>query len=198
MVEAIPGETMKTPQKLGPVLTCPASLMIIAAIMIAGCLGPASGQTTATNDKQSKNHADGTVVMTRTTTALPPLNTARTTPAPGLSTRSIKLDLIGDRKTGVTFVITGTTSLPAGTNLFWQVLPDTGTPPAGLDRNSTMSIGGNNLVTKGDGVSNRISQTVDPGRLVPGKYVAIVGEMKGDFSNFEIGDRFGYMYFTLK
>jgi hypothetical protein len=58
-----------------------------------------------------------------------------------------------------------------------------------------MSVGGNNKVTKGDGTSNRRSLEVNLGRLVPGKYVVIMGEMKGDF---EIGDRYGYTYVTLK
>ena len=64
-----------------------------------------------------------------------------------------------------------------------------------------MSVGGNNQVTKGDTPPNRISLAVDLGRLVPGKYVAIVGKMKGDATTgmvFEIGNDYGYTYFTLK
>jgi hypothetical protein len=113
----------------------------------------------------------------------------------------IKLDPIGDKKTGDTFTLTGTTSLPEGTNIFWQIMPDTGTPPTGLNGESMMSVGGNYLVTKGDGALNRIALAVDLGRLIPGKYVAIVGKMKGDQTTgivFEIGNDYGYTYFTLK
>jgi len=153
---------------------------------------------TPTNDKQSENHAAGTTVTIRTTTVAAPLKTLQPMPASGLSTRGITIDPIGDKKTGEKFLLAATTSLPVGTNLFWQVLPDTGTPPTGLDGSSQMSVGGNNLVIKGDGTANRISQAVDLGRLVPGKYVVIVGEMKGDFSDFKIGDRYGYTYVTLR
>jgi hypothetical protein len=191
---------MKTHQKSGPALICLA-ILIAASLVIAGCVDSGldqQGQVTPINDKQSEKHAPGTTVTTRTTTTPAPLKTLQPTPAPDLSTRGITIDPIGDKKTGETFLLTATTSLPVGTNLFWQILPDTGTPPAGLDGSSQMSVGGNNLVIEGDGTSNRISQAVDLGRLVPGKYVVIVGEMKGDFSDFKIGNRYGYTYFTLK
>jgi len=189
---------MKMQQKSGPVLIGLA-LLIVATLVIAGCVGSTSGQqsqATATNVQQSEAHAAGTTVAPRTTTATVPLKTTTSTPAPGLSTAGIALDPIGDKKTGDKFILTATTSLPAGTEVMWQILPDTGTPPTGLDGNSMMSVGGNNVVTKGTGTSNRISQNVDLGRLVPGKYVVIVGERKGN--EFAIGSRFGYTYFTLK
>lgn len=182
---------MKNHQKSGLGLICLAILIVVATLVIAGCMESTQGQ-------QGENSAAVTTVTIRTTTAPAPLKTVQPTPAPGLSTAGIAIDPIGDRKTGDKFVITATTSLPAGTNIFWQVLPDTGTPPTGLDGTSKMSIAGNSQVTKGDGTSNRISQAVDPGSLVPGKYVVIVGEMKGAPSDFEIGDRYGYTYFTLK
>jgi hypothetical protein len=191
---------MKTQQKSGPALIC-LSILIAASLVIAGCVDSGldqQGQVTPTNDKQSENHAAGTTVTIRTTTVAAPLKTLQPMPASGLSTKGITIDPIGDKKTGEKFLLAATTSLPVGTNLFWQVLPDTGTPPTGLDGSSQMSVGGNNLVIKGDGTANRISQAVDLGRLVPGKYVVIVGEMKGDFSDFKIGDRYGYTYVTLR
>jgi len=191
---------MKTQQKSGSALICLA-ILIAASLVIAGCVDSGldqQGQVTPTNDKQSENHAAGTTVTIRTTTVAAPLKTLQPMPASGLSTRGITIDPIGDKKTGEKFLLAATTSLPVGTNLFWQVLPDTGTPPTGLDGSSQMSVGGNNLVIKGDGTANRISQAVDLGRLVPGKYVVIVGEMKGDFSDFKIGDRYGYTYVTLR
>jgi hypothetical protein len=188
---------MNIQQKSKIGLVCLAAL-IVATLVIAGCLGSAPGPVTATNEKQSEHPAAGTTVATKTTALPSPMKTAQPTPAPGLSTAGIAIDPIGDKKTGGTFLLTAKTSLPVGTNLIWQIIPDSGTPPTGLDRNSMMSVGGNNVVTKGDGTANRIAQAVDLGRLVPGKYVVIVGEMKGDPSDFEIGSRYGYTYFTLK
>ncbi len=175
------------------------TLLIAIAILAtaAGCTGSDPGpqsQMTPTGNQQSEHPAAATTSITTDPT---PLKTIQTPPAPALSTAGVAIDPIGDKKAGDKFTLTGTTSLPAGTNIFWQILPDTGTPPTGLDGNSQMSVGGNNQVTKGDGTTNRISQAVDLGRLVPGKYVVIVGEMKGDFSDFMMGDRYGYTYFTL-
>jgi hypothetical protein len=195
---------MKNHQKPDPGLTCLAILIAIATIAIAGCVD--SGQTqqsqvTPTGNQQNEHPAVATTVMTKVTTAPAPLKTAQPISTPVSSTGVIRVDPISDKNTGDRFTFTGTTSLPAGTNIIWQILPDTGTPPAGLNGDSMMSVGGNYQVTKGDGTSNRIALAVDLGRLVPGKYVAIVGKMKGDETSgivFEIGKDFGYTYFTLK
>jgi hypothetical protein len=183
---------------------CLALIIVVTTLVCAGCMestpGP-QGQTTITHDQQSTNPAAGTAATTRITTAPALLKTTQAAPAPVSSTGVITIDLIRDKNTGGAFTLTGTTSLPAGTNILWQILPDTGTPPTGLDGNSQMSVGGNNQVTKGDGTRNRISLAVELGRLVPGKYVAIVGKMKGDPATgivFEIGNDYGYTYFTLK
>ena len=187
---------MKTNQKADTILIC-LVILIAATLVIAGCVGSTSGQqspVTPTNDKQTEVHASSTTATK--TTAPAPLKTITTTPVPGLSTAGVVIDPIGDKKTGDQFILTATTSLPAGTEVMWQILPDTGTPPSDIDGNSQMAVGGNNQVTKGEGTANRISQAVDLDRLVPGRYVAIVGEKKGN--EFAIGSRFGYTYFTLK
>lgn len=128
-----------------------------------------------------------------------PVKTIRPRANPGTSTGVIQLDPISDKRTGETFTISGTARLPEKTNLLWQILPDTGTPPGGLEKESTMSVGGNYFVLKGDGATNRISIAVDLGHLVPGNYVAIVGTMKGDPEEmlFEIDRDFGYAYVTV-
>jgi hypothetical protein len=115
----------------------------------------------------------------------------------------IRLNAIGEKKVGDQFLITGTTSLPVGSEVLWQVLPDTGTPPTGIDGNSRMAIGGNSLVTKGDGTVNRISLAADMANMVPQKYAVIVGKPKRDQSqgppfSYEIGDLYGTTSFTLK
>jgi len=107
----------------------------------------------------------------------------------------IHLNAIGDRSAGEQFLITGTTSLPVGTTLLWQIMPDTGTPPASTNK-TALGVAGNNPVTKGDGTANRVSFAADMDLQAPGKWVVLVGEVKGD--TFEIGDPYGYAYFTLK
>ncbi len=109
----------------------------------------------------------------------------------------IRISAIGDRAAGDQFLITGTTSLPVGTSLIWQVMPDTGTIPAALDLNAR-GIMANNAVTKGDGTANRVSLAVDTGGFQPGVYVVIVGEMKGEPPAPEIGDLAGTARFTVR
>ncbi len=111
----------------------------------------------------------------------------------------ISLNAIGDRSVGDQFLITGTTSLPAGTMLLWQVMPDPKTPPTGINLTTT-GIMANAPVTKGEGAANRVSLAVDTGDLVPGEYIVHVGEMKGDPEKRDIamGELTGSAYFTLK
>lgn len=112
----------------------------------------------------------------------------------------VHLDPIRDRAAGDQFLVTGTTSLPAGTSLIWQIMPYTGTIPTGLDMNAPKGILANNQVTKGDGTTNRVSLAVDMDKQEPGDYVVIVGAMKGDSENREIaiGDPVGAARFTMK
>jgi hypothetical protein len=110
----------------------------------------------------------------------------------------IRINAIGDRKVGEQFLITGTTSLPAGTTLIWEVMPYTGTQPTGLDMNAK-GIMANNPVTKGDGSSNRISLAADLSLMEPGECIVIVGEMKGDMTKQDIwlGDLVGSARFRV-
>jgi hypothetical protein len=176
--------------------------LVIALIVFAGCTDTAGEQgskgTPATTG-QTEDHGTVTAVVTGKTPAAQ--KTTQPTPAPGSSTGVIRVDAISEKNTGEKFTLTGTTSLPEETNIFWQIMPDTGSPPTGLDPDSMMSVGGNYLVTKGEGSMNRIAVAVDLGRLIPGNYVAIVGKMKGDPGSapvFEIDKDYGYVYFTLK
>jgi len=195
---------MNIHRKPGTRLVCLVLLILVATIVFAGCTDSAQSaqvQEAATHEQQVANPAPGTTVATKTTFVLAAAKTTLPGPTPVSSTGVITIDPVGDKKTGETFTLTGTTSLPAGTEIFWQIMPDTGIPPAGLDPESQMSVGGNYLVLKGDGTLNRISLAVDPGRLVPGKYVAIVGKRKGNQANgmvFEIGNDYAYTYFALK
>lgn len=193
---------MKTDRTSGLWLICLTVIIAFVIVTLAGCVDSAQsqqGQVTPAGNQQNENPAP-TAVATRTTVPEP----QKTTPSaskPVSSTGVITIDPISDKNTGDKFTLTGTTSLPAGTNILFQIMPDTGTPPTGIDKDSMMSVGGNNQVTKGDGTLNRVSLAIDLGRLVPGKYVAIVGKMKGDETTgivFEIGNDYSYTYFTLK
>jgi hypothetical protein len=112
----------------------------------------------------------------------------------------IRINTIGDRSVGDQFLITGTTSLPAGTSLIWQVMPDTGAPPTGIDINATGGIMANNAVTKGDSISNRVSLAVDMSGFAPGKWVTLVGVTKGEpnSGSIEIENLTGSACFTLR
>jgi hypothetical protein len=175
-------------------------IVTVAAVAVAGCLESASGQQdlpAAITEQPGEHPAAAAVVATSTTKAPAPPKTVQAASAPVSTTGVIRIDPISAKNVGEQFTLTGTTSLPAGTELLWQILPDTGTPPTGLDGNSEMSVLGNNLVTNGDGTANRISIAVDLGRLVPGKYVAIVGKIKGEVRDFTIED-IAFTSFTLK
>jgi hypothetical protein len=89
----------------------------------------------------------------------------------------ITVNPIGDHSVGDQFLITGTTSLPVGTSLFWQVMPDTGTSPTSVNK-TAVAVGGSNIVTKGSGTTNRVSFAADMNRMPAGKWVALVGVMK--------------------
>nr|WP_319376259.1 hypothetical protein [uncultured Methanoregula sp.] len=108
----------------------------------------------------------------------------------------IRLHAIGDRSVGDQFLITGTTSLPLGTMLLWQIMPDTGTTPAGVNETAS-GIAGASPVTKGDGIVNRVSFAADMSKQKPGKWVVLVGELKeGEFDM--MGNPRGSASFILK
>jgi hypothetical protein len=111
----------------------------------------------------------------------------------------IRINPVRDRAAGDQFLITGTTSLPAGTSLIWQIMPYTGAVPTALDMNAPKGILANNAVTKGEGTTNRVSLAVDMDNQEPGNYVVIAGTMKGDPANRDIaiGDTVGFSRFTM-
>ncbi|WP_321507223.1 hypothetical protein [uncultured Methanoregula sp.] len=118
--------------------------------------------------------------------------------APAQSAGVITFNPIGDKKSGDTFTITGTTSLPAGTNLVWQIIPYSGTVPTGIDMNAQIGIMANNQVTKGSAASNRISLDVDMQDMKPGKYVIVAASLKGERMSPATGILAGYTYFTMR
>jgi hypothetical protein len=106
----------------------------------------------------------------------------------------ITVNPVGARSVGAQFLITGTTSLPVGTSLLWQVMPDTGTAPTSVNR-TAMGLGGSNIVTKGSGTANRISFAADMNQMPAGKWVVLVGIMKD--GEFEVENPIAITYFTV-
>jgi hypothetical protein len=199
------GETMKTQQKSGHGLICLVLLLTIATLAVAGCTESASehqGQMTAPGEKQSENATVKTTITIRTTSATVQPPAAHPAPDPVPPGDAIIFDRIGEKKTGDFLLITGTTGLPAGTNLFWQIRQDTGTPPAGVDMSSRMGIMANNQVIKGAGSSNQVALAVDAKNtkdLVAGKYVILAVSLKGETKTVDptTGKLAGYTYLTL-
>lgn len=108
----------------------------------------------------------------------------------------ITVNPIGDRFVGDQFLITGTTSLPVGTSLIWQVMPDTGIAPTGLNMTASGLAGGNG-VTKGSGSTNRVSFAADMMNQKPaGNWVVLVGVSKD--GEFAVENPIATVYFTLK
>jgi hypothetical protein len=151
-------------------------------------------------DLAKGDYRPGTV---KTTTTFTLKGSYLTTDTPVQATNTggkyIRVNPIADHATGDQFLISGTTSLPVGTMIMWQIMPDTGTPPAGTNRDA-LGIAANGQVTKGEGSENRISLAVDMTGFKPGKWVALAGENKGDprKPSFEMTDLTGYAYFNLK
>lgn len=166
-------------------------------------LKPGTQTITVTNMKGDLAKGDYGLGTVNGTVSFTLKGTYRGTDTPVLATITkddyIRINAIGDRSAGDQFLITGTTSLPAGTGLIWEIMPYTGTIPTGLDLEAK-GIMANNPVTKGDGTANRVSLAVDTGNFSPGEYIALVGEFKGDPSNRDIamGDLTGSARFTVR
>jgi len=166
-------------------------------------LRPGTQTVTVTNMKGDLNKGDYGLGNVNGTATFTLKGTYRGTDTPVQATITtndyIRIKAIGDKSVGDQFLITGTTSLPAGTGLIWEVMPYTGTMPTGLDLDAK-GIMANNAVTKGDGTSNRVSLAVDMSTMKPGKWVALVGVIKGEpnAGSIEIENLTGTAYFTLK
>jgi hypothetical protein len=178
-----------------------ATIFIIAILAIAGYTESApdgQGGKGTTTEKQSMDTGAKTVTTTRTTSI-----SSQPAKDPVLPGAVITFDPVGEKKIGDPLLITGTTSLPAGTNLFWQIRNDTGIPPTGIDMSSRIGIMANNQVAKDSGTSNQISLSVEAKNtkdLKSGKYVIIIVSLNGDpmTTNPSTGTLAGYSYLILK
>ncbi len=108
----------------------------------------------------------------------------------------ITLNAIGDRSSGDQFLVTGTTSLPVGTGILWQVTPAAlaGNP----DQAGTFSgMMANSQVTKGSSTANRVSFAMDTNALQPGEYNVSAALLVGDPGQAKTGYPSGSTFFTL-
>jgi hypothetical protein len=175
-------ETGRRPDRVLVYLAVIFTGVILAA---GGCTDTAPqqpGPAGTTGAGQATSPAASAVQTIRTTT-IPTAPPAQPSPDPVMPDAAVTFDPIGERTIGSALLISGATSLPAGTNLFWEIRPDTGTLPTGIDLNSRIGIMANNQVISGSGSSNRVSLSVvakDTKDLPPGKYVVVVVSLKGD------------------
>ena len=157
---------------------------------------------TPTGTPQSETPAVTTIVTIMTTPA-PTLQKTLARPTTGSSDGVIQLDPIGVIYSGENYVITGTTSLPVGTDLILQMRPDDGTTPTGYDKEAGGSDEGTAQIRAGNGTVNRIvfEGSITPGGqngVYQGKWVAVVGNGIGNGHDFEMGTHIGYAYFTME
>ena len=172
-------------------------IVAVATILVAGCTNSASANPAAsTNSPQGGQTATATAVTAKATVVPASLKTTQPALTQAPSAKTISFAPISDKKAGDKFTITGTTTLPADTGLFWEIIPDPGTTPTGVDLNAQIGIMANNYVKKGDGASNQVSLDADTKDLKPGKYVVIVASLNGD-ADPSTGTLAGYTYVTL-
>lgn len=164
---------MKTQQKTGIGFICLA-MLIIATLVIAGCVGSTSGgqgQMTATSDKPDENPNAGTIVATGTTTAPALLKTAQPTPAADSSVPFITIDPIGNKNIGDLLVISGTTNLPEKT---WIYLSRT------FGSSGDVVTMANKQVLPGTNGINRWRFAFDSSGFRPGSYTLTVATREKD------------------
>ncbi|AGB03094.1 hypothetical protein [Methanoregula formicica] len=110
----------------------------------------------------------------------------------------IHLDKIVNRSAGNLFLVTGTTSLPVGTEVLWQVTPTA----LSTDPNQTGTFSGmmaNSQVTRGQGMANRVTFAMDSYALQPAEYNVSVSISAGDLDagDFRPGELSASRFFTL-
>jgi len=110
----------------------------------------------------------------------------------------ISVDPVSDRNTGDVFAVTGTTNLPAGTELMVEIYPKSFEEQVSDTGEFSGAIGTAD-VTSGFGGVNTWSMEVNTSVFVPMEYLVNASVPKGDIKkgNFATGDTFGSTTFTL-
>jgi hypothetical protein len=196
-------ETMEHCLNAGPGPIYLVLLVAVAIIVSSGCTDTAVGQRGPAVPPAGMPPflpAEETVAITTQTVAVPTASPA-VSPEPVSIPCAIAFDPLGEKKAGESFDITGTTTLPAGTNLFWSITPDSGKVPTGIDITDPVGIMANNQV-RGTGTTNTVLLSVDgesTRELPKGKYVIVVVSLKENpmTTNPSTGILAGYNYLTL-
>jgi hypothetical protein len=184
---------MKTDPEPGRVLACLAVFLTIAALMIAGCTDSAEGlpDQAATLQDTPGGHTTSAPV-TGTTSAPAPQKTALQTPAsrpssaivpadtPDPSERAVPegilIEGIPDITRGDPLVLSGRTSLPAGTDLIVIIVPvimDKGTIAGDFGNLEKSAV---TKVTGGSANGNRFSVTFETGDLPAAEHIVFVSD----------------------
>ncbi|MFA5332501.1 MAG: hypothetical protein WC342_08995 [Methanoregula sp.] len=111
----------------------------------------------------------------------------------------IRINAIGDRSVGDLFLVTGTTSLPVGTEFTWQVTPASFTTNPDQQTGTFTGSMGKSQVTKGTGSTNRVSFAMDTYALLPAQYNVTIAAVAGNLSegDYSTHDLMGIALFTL-
>jgi hypothetical protein len=116
----------------------------------------------------------------------------------------ISVDPISDKNIGDQFTITGNTSLPAGTEILFQIYPASfeaaaTDPQTGAQNGEFTGATGTVTVTQGTGGTNTWSVDVDLTTFLPTEYLVNVSLFTGDASrgDFSTGNPFGTTTFTV-
>ncbi len=127
-------------------------------------------------------------------------------PTPGRH-NYIRIDPVGTRTAGDQFLVTGNTSLPAGTNIFWTVIRDAGMSgnsmgsmfgeKAGQPRTYSDIITASSVVTKGSDAPNHVTYALDTGALRPGNYTVSASLLVGDPALHQRGEPSGSVQFAV-
>lgn len=116
----------------------------------------------------------------------------------------IRVDPVGDKNVGDRFNITGTTNLPAGTEILFQAYPASyepaeTDPQTGAQSGEFTGATGTIKVIRGTGETNTWSADLDLSTFLPTEYLVTAAVLTGDTSNgdFTTGNPSGRLKFTV-
>jgi hypothetical protein len=124
--------------------------------------------------------------------------------APRVTGKFIRIDPVGDKNVGDNFAITGTTNLPAGTEILFQVYsasfePTAADPQTGAQSGEFTGATGTVKVIRGTGDTNTWSADIDLSTFQPEEYLVNVSLLTGDPAkgDYSTGNPSGRLKFTV-
>ncbi len=111
----------------------------------------------------------------------------------------IFLNTIDPKKVGDKFLILGSTDLPVGTEILWEIGPDL-TQSSPQYTGEYQYISSNSMVVKGNDTVNRVSNAIDTIAFTPGVYNVTCSISNGDLrkGEWKKGDIQAHTQFTVK